>query len=540
MNDAVASSSPHHRLAIFIASFLTLIAAGMGFAIRGAILPDWAAQYGFTMSELGQITGGGFVGFGVVILLASLITDRLGYRTILIAAFVCHLVSAAITLAATPVHVAYGKDATYFCLYVGMFLFAIGNGLCEAVINPLVATLYPQKKTHYLNILHAGWPGGMILGALLAKSFVGQEPLLVNLRWEIPMCFFLVPTLIYGFITFKERFPISEARAAGMTFGQMMAQFASPLLLLLLLLQACVGYVELGTDSWISKITDELVKGQGLYLFMWASAIMFVLRFFAGPIVERINPFGLLFLSAVLGTLGLVLIGNSTLAGPEAAITATWAAVTIYALGKTFLWPTMLGIVGERFPRGGVLTMGAVGGVGMLSAGLLGGPGIGYKQDYFASEKLVRLSDETYDRYVADGEKRFLMFPPVRGLDSAKVAVVRDPGGPGKELDQTVERLDQMGVENAQVTALNQWWRAEGKPNAAVDRPAVNEATVYGGQMALIYTALIPAFMALCYLGLVIYFRAQGGYRQVHIDEEEPVEKYAGEEYTGGVEAPVA
>ncbi len=176
----------------------------------------------------------------------------------------------------------------------------------------------------------------------------------------------------------------------------------------------------------------------------------------------------------------------------------------------------------------------------MLSAGLLGGPGIGYKQDYFASEKLVRLSDETYDRYVADGEKRFLIFPPVRGLDSAKVAVVRDPGGPGKELDQTVERLDQMGVENAQVTALNQWWRAEGKPNAAVDRPAVNEATVYGGQMALIYTALIPAFMALCYLGLVIYFRAQGGYRQVHIDEEEPVEKYAGEEYTGGVEAPVA
>lgn len=540
MNDAVATSPPQHRLAIFIASFLTLIAAGMGFAIRGAILPDWAAQYGFTMSELGQITGGGFVGFGVVILLASLITDRLGYRTILIAAFACHLVSAVITLAATPVHVAYGKDATYFCLYIGMFLFAIGNGLCEAVINPLVATLYPHKKTHYLNILHAGWPGGMIVGALLAKAFVGQDPLVANLRWEIPMCFFLVPTLIYGFITFKERFPISEARAAGMTFGQMMAQFASPLLLLLLLLQACVGYVELGTDSWISKITDELVKGQGLYLFMWASAIMFVLRFFAGPIVERINPFGLLFLSAVLGSLGLVLIGNSTLAGPEAAITATWAAVTIYALGKTFLWPTMLGIVGERFPRGGVLTMGAVGGVGMLSAGLLGGPGIGYKQDYFASEQLVRLSEETYDRYVAEGEKRFLMFPPVRGLDSAKVAVVRDPGGPGKDLEQTVERLDQLGVPNAQVAALNEWWRTEGKPNAGIDQPPVNEATVYGGQMALIYTAIIPAFMALCYLGLVIYFRAQGGYRQVHIDEGDPVEKYAGEEYTGGVEAPIA
>ncbi|MDQ3331652.1 MAG: MFS transporter, partial [Planctomycetota bacterium] len=307
MRDATVASAPKHRTAIFLASFLTLIAAGMGFAIRGGILNDWAAQYGFTKFELGLITGGGLLGFGLVILGASLITDWIGYKAMLLLGFAFHVISAVITLAATPVFDAAGKDAAYWCLWSGMLLFSIGNGLCEAVINPLVATLYPNRKTHYLNILHAGWPGGLVIGAVFAKLFVGAGASVEHLRWEIPMAFFLVPTLIYGIITIKEHFPISEARAAGVTFGRMLAEFASPLLLFLLLLQACVGYVELGTDSWITNITNEIVKGQGLYLFIWASSIMFVLRFFAGPIVEKINPLGLLFISACLGCIGLLL-----------------------------------------------------------------------------------------------------------------------------------------------------------------------------------------------------------------------------------------
>ena len=541
MSDATIAPVPKHRFAIFFASFLTLIAAGGGFAIRTGILGDWAAEYGFTMSELGQITGGGFVGFGVVILFASLITDRVGYRAIMMMAFVCHVVSAIITLAATPIYNAYGQDATFNCLYIGMFVFAVGNGLCEAAINPLVATLYPNRKTHYLNILHAGWPGGMILGAILAKLFAGEEAVITQLPWEIPMCFFLVPTAIYGFITIKEKFPISEARAAGMTFGRMLAQFASPLLILLLVLQVCVGFVELGTDSWIPKITNEIVTGQGLYLFMWASGIMFVLRFFAGPIVEKINPFGLLFCSACLGAVGLYLIGLSAVAEASAAVFAVWAAVTIYGVGKSFYWPTMLGIVGEQFPRGGAITMGAVGGAGMLSAGLLGGPGIGYMQDYFASEKLQQLSSATYERYAAEQTNQFLAFPEVLGLDGQKVAVVRDgsEAGPGTELAATVERLADKGVENDEIAALSTWWRTTAEADAPSDEPAVAEAMLYGGKMALWYTALVPVFMAICYLSLVIYFHFRGGYRQVHIDAPEPVEKHEGEEYTGGVPAPV-
>ena len=519
-----------NQKSIFFASFMTLIAAGMGFAIRGGILNDWGTQYGFTKLELGTITGGGLVGFGIVIMLASLILDNVGYKPILMLAFLLHVLSAVITLAATPVFNSAGRDATYWCLYIGMFMFAVANGLCEAVINPLVATLYPKQKTHYLNILHAGWPGGLIVGGILAALFCGAGAKVTQLRWEIPMALFLVPTVIYGLIVLKETFPVSEAKAAGVKYGQMLAQFASPLLLFLFLLHACVGYVELGTDSWISNITESIVEGQGLYLFVYASSVMFVLRFFAGPIVEKINPLGLLFVSACLGSLGLYMIGSL-----EGAA-MVWIAMTIYALGKTFLWPTMLGVVGERFPKGGALTMGAIGGIGMLSAGLLGGPGIGYKQDYYASQDLKEESDATYDRYAAAEEGGFLMFPKIRGLDGSKVGVILDKSedGPGTELADTVKKLKDSGQTNDDVAALNTWWQ-DSKQYAETDKPLVAEAGIYGGQMALKWTALVPFCMAIGYLVLVLYFRARGGYQQEVLHGEAP----DGEHYTGGVEGPM-
>jgi len=496
------------RRRIFLASFMTLIAAGLGFAVRGGILKEWGNQFGFTQLELGTITGGGLVGFGLVILAASLITDRVGYKALLVLAFVLHGLSAVVTLAATPTFNALGPAATYWCLYVGMFMFAVANGLCEAVINPLAATLYPKQKTHYLNILHAGWPAGLILGGLLGQLIVGK------VRWEVPMALFLVPVAAYGAMILGVRFPVSEARAAGVAYGRMIRELASPMLLFLLLLHAGVGYVELGTDSWITNITNSILTGQGFLLFVYASSIMFVLRFFAGPIVERINPLGLLFCSACVACVGLLMLGWVE----SAAL--VWVAVTVYGLGKTFFWPTMLGVVGERFPRGGAVTMGAVGGVGMLSAGLLGGPGIGYKQDYYASRYLQQESMPAYERYAAPSESRFGPFPEIRGLDGAKVGVLLEPDG-AAELERTVERLEDQGRTVEAVERLDRWWESTGRPNAAVDQGPVSEARIYGGRMALKWTAVVPALMALGYLILIVYFRARGGYRPVELAREE-------------------
>lgn len=475
----------NHR-ALFLASFFTLIAAGVGFAVRGAILADWGADYGFTKQELGGITGGGLVGFGITILICSFIADTVGYKPLMVLAFLLHIASYAVTVAAGPVFEASGKDAAYWCLYVGAFLFALANGVCESVINPLVATLYPGKKTHYLNILHAGWPGGLIIGGLLAYAFCGRDAAIEHLPWEVPTAFFLLPTLYYGYVILREKFPESEASAAGVSFGEMLAQFASPILLMLLLLHALVGYVELGTDSWITDIQKALIQANAVLLFVWTSGVMFVLRFFAGPIVERINPVGLLFLSAVIGASGLYWLGSTT------AGLSIFLAATVYGVGKTFLWPTMLGVVGERYPRGGALVMGSMGAAGMISAGLIGAPMIGYKQDYFAAQKLQELSPEVYDRYKAAEPKRVLIMPPIAGLDGSKVGDLKD------KIKDKVELTAQ----------------------EAADKDAVLEADIYGGRMALKWTAIIPATMAVGYLILVLYFASTGGYKVEHLHTE--------------------
>ncbi|RIK82469.1 MAG: MFS transporter [Planctomycetota bacterium] len=482
----------------------------MGFSIRAGILGEWESQFGFTKSELGEITGLGLAGFGVTIILCSLFADRVGYKLLMVAAFLLHASSAVVTLAATPAFGDGGQDgkhAAMLCLKIGMTLFALANGVCESVINPLVATIYPKQKTHYLNILHAGWPGGLILGGVIVYLFSGRTPVASHLRWEITLGLFLVPTLIYGMMVLRDKFPESEARAAGVDFATMLKELAQPMLLFLFFLHALVGYVELGTDSWITDIMNNVISGKAVLLFIYTSAIMFVLRFFAGPIVERINPVGLLFASAVLGACGLYWLGSITTSDAVAAGTAGTAvflAATIYGVGKTFLWPTMLGVVGERFPRGGALTMGTIGGIGMLSAGLLGGPGIGYKQDYYAAEKLKETSAATFDEYASkDKPNSFLVFPKITGLDGTKVGAIKDKVKEGRAIT-TEEQL-------------------------------VLDAGLYGGGMALKWTAVVPLTMAVGYLLLVIYFRAKGGYQVEVLHGKKP----EGEHYTGGVEGPV-
>jgi hypothetical protein len=286
--------------------------------------------------------------------------------------------------------------------------------------------------------------------------------------------------IIYGVMCLGQLFPKSEASAHGISYGEMFREFAQPVLIMLFIIHAMVGYVELGTDSWIGNITGNILASpqKGLMLFIYTSALMFTLRFFAGPIVHKISPLGLLFVCSILAAIGLTMLGVAT-TGVMLVV-----AATVYGLGKTFFWPTMLGVVSERFPKGGAITIGAIGGVGMLSAGLLGGPGIGYKQDYYASNQLKDTAPAVYDEYKSPSQNRFLFFPTIQGLDGTKVGAVR-----GKPADQRSPQEKQ-----------------------------VHDADLYGGRTALKVTAAVPAVMAVLYLLLILYFKARGGYKQVHIE----------------------
>jgi MFS family permease len=538
-----ANAPTLHAHRLLWAGFMAILAEGVGFSIRGGILAQglWAHQYGFTNTELGVITGGGLTGFGVIIIFSSLIADKIGYGRLMFSAFVMHAASAVVTLAAGAAFAAGGKPAAFQCLFWGMFLFALGNGLCEGVANPLVASLFQKNKSHYLSILHAGWPGGLILGGLASYYMTGGaggQPV----KWQIQMCVFLIPVIIYGAMLLGQKFPKSEASEHGVKqidmlkevgfFGALIVCFFlalwlhdllgtvgwviggvlllafglvtkfSPgyfLMVLLLIIHSLQGYVELGTDSWTAKISGAIMTStkSGLLLTVYISGLMFVLRFFAGPIVHKISPLGLLFVSTVLASLGLTLFGFA-----DSAIFCVLAA-TVFALGKTFMWPTLLAVASERFPKGGAITIGAMGGVGMLCAGLLGGPGIGYNQDSNAADALTKDHPQVYERYKASAPNSFLMFKTT-GLDGAKVGVLDDNG-------------QGLAGTDANTAALSAWW-ASAKATAAEDKPIVTAAELHGDRMAMRTTAVLPIVQAVLLLSILIYFKTRGGYKQVHIE----------------------
>ena len=190
-------------------------------------------------------------------------------------------------------------------------------------------------------------------------------------------------------------------------------------------------------------------------------------------------------------------------------------AATVYAFGKTFLWPTMLAVVSERFPQGGAITIGAMGGIGMLSAGLLGGPGIGFKQDFYASKQLEEGSPAVYERYKAGNENSFLWFKTV-GLDGSKVACLEDGG---KELSRVGEILTKENKTDANHAKLASWWETA-KSTSDSDKKPVVEAGLHGGRMALKITSYIPAAMLVFYLMLLGFFAVSGGYKQIHIETD--------------------
>jgi len=512
---------PHNEKRLLWAGFFSIFAAGVGFSVRGGILAYWAKDFEFTMSDLGGITGGGLAGFGIIIILGSLIADKIGYGKLMALAFIMHILSAGLQLFAGEIYSQFGQNATYWTLYIAMFMFAIGNGVCEVVVNPMVAALFPKEKTHYLNILHAGWPGGLIAGGLTSYlmnggGFAGWVPFPDKVDWMIQMSMFLLPTLLYGVLMLGQSFPTSEASQAGTSYGEMLIQFVSPILLLLLFIHALVGYVELGTDSWISKITGSIMQDpkSGLLLFVYTSGLMFILRFFAGPIEHAVSPLGLLFISAIFGATGLLLLGNAT------GVIFCVVAATVYALGKTFLWPTMLAVAAERFPKGGAIVIGAMGGVGMLSAGFLGGPGIGFKQDYYAAEKLKEKNPEVHKAFAAKEDNSFYGLVHVRGLNGKKVA---DVVGKHEELENAVnaakESKDQQQIATAEAN-LAAWKNSDdGKADQVIE-----EASLYGGRMALMLTAAVPATMAVLYLFLIVYFKLTGGYKRVELETDSTTE----------------
>ena len=517
---------------LMFASFLTLVASGVGFATRASMAGTWESTFNIGAESFGQIMGAGFLGFGIMIFFGGIITEKLGYKTVLTIAFLLHLLSAVALFGARPLFESLQTSdpelataQTFRLIYWSCFLFSIAQGLYEAVINPMIAQLYPENQTHYLNILHAGWPAGMILGCIISYATIGNTSMFAVGMWELPLTSFALFVLAYGVLAFPHRFP-QTVSSKTQNFGQLFSCFLSPVFILLLLLHACIGYVELGVDSWVTKLMENLLPNS-VTILLYTSFLMFILRFFAGPIVHRINPIGLLFCSSVIAALGLLWLGSEI-----NSVGMIFAAATFYSLGKAFLWPTMLGVAGERFPQSGAVAMGALGAAGMLTVGLLAGQAIGYKQASNASAELKKIAPDTFDRYAEADSKVFLGLPSYRPLapaftNAANAAVKPDGTIDTKEFDKLkASLLDQISRSkdtegqlklDTQVTRINQVLL----PTIAEDAPKVRAANLFGGRRALTLTAAVPAAMAVGYLLLLGYFAMTGGYKKIDLNGDQ-------------------
>jgi MFS family permease len=258
-------------------------------------------------------------------------------------------------------------------LYSGMLIMGLSQGLVEAVINPLIATLYADDKTSKLNILHAWWPGGLIIGGLtafaitkiMALDAAGVSPATATLGWQVKLAVILVPAVTFFLLIVGQKFPATERVAAGVTTGDMFKEVLRPMFILLFACMWMTAATELGPDQWVPSLISNLTGMQGVLILVYTAGIMFVMRFFAGPLAHKLSPLGLLTLSAILSALGLFALSN--VSTPAMA----FAAATVFGIGKAYFWPTMLGVTSEQFPRGGPFLLAIMGGAGMLSTAFI-------------------------------------------------------------------------------------------------------------------------------------------------------------------------
>jgi len=355
---------------LFRASCLALIATAMSFAIRGDIMGDFEREFGLTATEVGWISGAAFWGFGLSILFGGPLVDALGMATLARLAAAGHILGTVLTIVAP----------SFAMLFVATLIIGIANGLVEAFVNPLIATLYPQDKTSKFVALHAWFPGGIVIGGLLAYAFTQ-----LGLGWQAKMLLLIVPSVIYTVMFASQRFPPTESAAAGVSFSGMFVEIRRPLFLLTWICMWLTAATELGPGQWYANIFNEVMRSgtqAGIILLVFVNGIMWVMRNFVGWIPHRVSPTLLIAVTAPVAAAGLFLFGQATTA-------PIWfVAAALLAIGTAFWWPTMLGITSERFPRGGPLLLAIIGASGAVSTALAG-PVMGWINDTYGAGNVL-------------------------------------------------------------------------------------------------------------------------------------------------------
>lgn len=363
---------------LFFGSCMSLISTSVAFGIVSDIMGPLRDTFQLTNSQAGWIGGATLWGFTISIFIFGPLVDVLGMGRLMRFSLACHVIGPLVMIFAQG----------FWSLFAGGLIISLGNGTVEAVCNPLVATIYPDQKTRKLNQFHVWFPGGIVLGGLagFALSALGEDTFWAArsvASWQVKLSLILIPTVIYGIVFTGQKFPVTERVQSGLSFGDMVAALFRPLFIILILCMSITASVELGPGRWMSEAMKVSVQNAweglgdnaGILVLVYGSTLMAVLRFFAGPIIKRFSPTGMLVFSAVLGGTGLYAM---TYASGFGTLLLT---ATMFYVGVCYFWPTMLGVTAERVPKGGSMALALMGGWGMAVVGLVAAPLMGMVAD---------------------------------------------------------------------------------------------------------------------------------------------------------------
>lgn len=338
-----------NRNKLFLASCIALTFTSLTFAFRASLEGVWGTEFSINKEQVGWVFSPAFWGFTLAMIIGGPLCDVLGMKRLVGFAFVGHIAGAIIYI--------FAKDATM--LFIGTLCIGIGNGMVEAACNPLVVSLYPDNKTTMLNRFHVWFPGGNVIGGLMAYFVLTQ----FNLDWRILIAPLFLAAIIYGLMFLRLKFPQTERVTKGISTGEMFSSCLNPLFLVMLACMFLTAATELGTTTWILALLEGSGVS-GILVLVFIFGIMALGRSFAGPVVHRLNANGMLIFSSIFSGIGLILLSKTS-------GYAAFGSAAIFAIGICFFWPTMLGFVSEYLPKTGALGLSLMGGAGMFSVSLI-------------------------------------------------------------------------------------------------------------------------------------------------------------------------
>jgi len=329
---------------LFVASCLALLVTSLSFGIRAGVLSQQGIDFHLTKAQLGTIAATAFWGFPLAMLVGGTIVDIIGMKRLLVLAFIFHLAGIVLTIYATG----------YWSLFFSTLLIGIANGTVEASCNPLVTALYPNNKTTKLNHFHLWFPGGIVIGTLIVFLFNK-----IGLGTNLQVGMMLIPTILYGYFFFKLEFPETERVSSGVSASDMYKSLLNPLFIFMIICMFGTAITELFTGQWIDVLLKN-VSDNAILLLTIETGIMVIGRAFAGPVVHKFSPSGVLLISAILAAAGLYLLGHTT-------GNMLFVGAIIFGIGVCYFWPTMLGFVAENLPKTGAVGLNLMGGAGMFA-----------------------------------------------------------------------------------------------------------------------------------------------------------------------------